>query len=673
MPALIRLELFDDVKANGGSRRALVKNWLACEESVDIDGTDTMTLTLHGENEALVTSDTPVGEMNADMARVLRAVYADGSAVERRIETVNRDVDQGDDRVTVTALGMLHELGLCGKVYRQRPGGKRTYHFQAASQTAEQHLVNYILPAIWEGKAPYWRAAVLDTASEPVTVVYDMDSPLSALRKLVNAHLGYVELMIDYASASKRYQINLVQQQGVDAPIVRVRAGPALMRMGVSRTVRDTVNRVYGFGGTDPEVGRAHMGQNLWQVLGLRFEGTALWIGVRDPAGGPGPIAYDGQFTGDAAGRHRLVSADPLDAQWYIIGSSQARQEFQVQLIQGGQNGSWLQIAAPMDELTYVERSPAPSGRNLKVRVGHIELPEVAGTVNVIANPVGRWNSVPVTALPADWTITGTPAIANEANPIYVRHGSRSIRVSFTDLGQRVTIRGINNGNMPNGRVSYYADAMVLSGQIRVGATVFLTTNKALPDGSLPVNFRVRYPEQFVTMHPGDDIPTTDRSTTLNQWERLGVEAIHNATAYPVQGVDIEIRPLAVPSVVIIDGAQATNTATWRDLVEGGGGNALLQAANARLTEMCDYAEEVSVQTLDLSTVDDVQFPFRDYVLGGGIMVDLPELDVAIRTRIIGWDRDWLDPANLKLKIATSGPDVLRVLASRLPTPEAGG
>ena len=679
MPALKHLILQSDLMDAGGIQRGWVKNWLACAESVHVDGTDTMTLTLHSENEALVTLDTPSGETNADFGRVLRAVHSDGSFVERRIEAMTRDERDGDSRVTIVAHGLLAELGQRGKVYRTRAGGGRTYHFQAASQTAAQHLANYILPALWEAGATYWISGTIESGDEPVTVVYDMDSPLSALRKLANAHVGYLELTVDYSLPLRRYRINLLRQQGGHAPIMRLRGGPALVRMGLNRTLRETVNRIYGFGATDPEAGRATTAQNVWDIRQTRLDAAGTWHALADPAGGPGPIAFDGQYTGHPLGKHRLLSLNPAHAQWYIEESNAARQEVRATLIQSGSfpsTGYW-RIAAPSDDLHYVERRPAPSGRTYPVMAGHVERPEVSGVINYIFNPFGRYDlAAQSNNLPSFWVSFGTPGAVKEINPIYVRTRANSVRVTFNTLGHWVRLPGVGNGLMNNGRISYFADVLVISGQVEVKTIVFLNGPQPLPDGT--TSNTVLYPDKYAAMHGGDLPPSTYRSTTLNQWERLGIEGLHNCNRFPLLEARIQIVPLVVPTTVIIDAGQITNTATWRELVEGGGGTPLIQAANARLLEMADYAEEVNIQTLDLSVVDDQQFPFLDYVLGSGIMVDLPRIDVAVRTRVMGWDRDWLDPANLRLRVGSGGPDLLGVLASRLPSqppppPESGG
>ena len=668
MSLLERLSFATDVEPAQGVIRAHIRDWLACAESVRVDGQNLMTLRLHRENPALRTLETLTGELNAEPDLVLRALYGDGVVQERRIAEVTETDEGGDLYVDVTAHGMLHELSYRGHAFAAQSDGGRTYHFQRSNLTAEAHIRNYILPGIWKAGATYWDIGEIEV-DEPVTVVYDKDSALSALRKVANAHLSYLELEATFDAPALKYRINLRRQIGAGSPPIRIRGGLNLRGLGVTRSNRNVVNRMYGFGGTDPDAGRGTMANNVWQMaVPVRFiSPTERYLRMIDPAGGPGPIAFDGQYTDTGEGRYRLLALAPGAESYYIVESDATTGEFRVDTAIPGflHQAGWFRLAGPTEDLAYVERRPpSVGGRVPIVREGYIERPEVQPIENLLRNPFGRTKTPG--GNPTDWGLSAGGPFTVEQNPVYYRTGDSSIRKTFSVSSGNVTISG-RNQEIRAGRLSYYADILVLEGRVQVSMDVNLVTGLEGPGGKGPSGNPIRYPEDWPLMWPGKEEPVP-ASLGVGQWERVGIEAAHDCLTWPTLFARLRIIPLVIPSVVVIDAGQISNTSTHRELVEGSGGTVLLQAANAELLAMSDLEEEISVQTLDLATVDDSTFPFRNYVQGAGLEVLAPKMGKIIRTRVLGWDRDHKEPEKLVLHVATGRGSLARVLATPSPT-----
>jgi hypothetical protein len=307
--ALERLEFWTDIEAAGGVRLAIVPNLIACTERRTFDGESTLTLTIHRDNPALKTLDleiappsgqVPLDALNGWPPYVLRSIYSDGELQERRIMTANETDDAGETRVTVTAVGMLQDISNAGLCFRTHANGERTYHFQAAGLTITQHVNLYVIPALVEVGQTWWAMGGSEYTSR-IAVVYDKDSPLSACRRIAAAAGGGLEFRVRYNATNKRYTLDFLQQIGADAPTVRLRPKSGLRSLGISRSLEDVVTRVYGFGADDEELGTATMAANAWEMSALRRDAVnfGLWyLTLEDPAGGPGPIAYDGQYVG---------------------------------------------------------------------------------------------------------------------------------------------------------------------------------------------------------------------------------------------------------------------------------------------------------------------------------------------------------------------------------------
>jgi hypothetical protein len=691
--ALDRVEFWSDIEAAGGVRLALIPNIISCTERRDLKGESSMVLTIHRDNPALKTLDLavapPSGQVPPDALNgwppyVLRAIYSDGELQERRIATTNETDEGGETRVSITAFDMLQEISNTGLCFRTHANGERTYNFQASGLTIVQHVNLYVIPALVEAGQSWWAMGGSEYTSQ-ITVVYDKDSPLSACRRIASAAAGGLEFRVRYNATNKRYTLDFLQQIGVQAPTVRLRPKGGLRSLGITRSTEDVVTRVYGFGAGDEELGTATMADNAWAMSALRFDpADALWaLTLEDPAGGPGPIAYDGQFVGQY-----LLELAPLPGQAPhrvpIVKTSAESSEVKANLsgitIRAAiERPLWRFQSQTATDLVYVDaEKPAGATKHpLGIRAGYVDRPEAVGVVNILPNPLQRVSvprPVPSTDVPGMpfWykQNTGITALI-ESNPIYWRNGGRSLRVTLADPLGYIAVQGVTT--VTDARLSYYGDVLTLAGAVRVRLYVHITkpTPFTMPDGTQNTNGFVFYPDDWDHMHPNEPLPPTWRSLAIGQWERLGIANCHDAINYPTDQVEVHFQAVDQPFAVtrfLVDSAQVTGTQTWRELVEGSGSNVLMQEANARLLNYSSLAVSIAVDSLDLGAIGDPSFPAQDYVVGGPVLLLDENLAAQIRTRVLGWDRDWFDPSALRVQVATSKVDLTHLLAYRPPS-----
>jgi hypothetical protein len=668
--SLDRLELWTDVEPAQGRRVALIAEPLALTERVTLEGEDTLSLRLHQDDPALVTLDTPAGQTNAEPQAVIRAILRDGSLFERRILRITEQDEEGQRLVDIEARGILHDLSYTGLVRRVVSSGVVSHDFEAANLTPTRHLELYILPALAEAGQWWWQLGTVE-ADEPVTVRYTHDSPLAALRKVAAAGSRALELAARFDRAAMCYRLDLLQRVGANAAPVRIHSSLNLRTLAVARSAEDLVNRVYAFGAGDETTGDGTLAPNAWLVTARRAEtgtGVRYWFTLTDPAGGSGPVGFDGQYGPRLDGsryRLRATGSSGTSTEWAILDSRAVSQE--ILCLKVGTydpvDGRCYSILTPEAALTYVE--DAASVTAYGARVGSVEMPETPAHWNHLRNPLGRVvDPANPTGLPLYWQARKgyspyipTCTVAAQTDPRYWRSGGRSIFVSFTQDGTHLRMPGYVDslaGGGLTGGLSFYADVWVITGAITV--LLYLTFASG-GDVSIPND----------TMPDWEAAYARCSSTSRNQWERVGWAGAYNLDTVRPLSCALSVWPNSDPCSVYIDGGQVTVSSDQRPLVEGSGSNRLIVAANERLLRYRTPALGVDVDALDLTSVDDKQFPYNNYALGGSVEVTNPALGQTLTTRVTGWSRDWLRPEALRLDISQARGDITRVLASRSP------
>jgi hypothetical protein len=671
MANLERLEFWSDVEPAGGIRVAFVGEWISCTEQVTLDGNDTMILGLHRDNAALVTVSTAAGATNGEPNRVLRAALSDGSIVERRIVSIEEKDDAGQLTVVLEARGLMFDLSNRGLVSRLHSNNTLTHTFRASSLTLQQHLELYVLPALAEAGEGWWAVGTLESTAA-ITVDYDKDSPLSALRKLASNSGTQLELGVRFDRAAKLYRIDLVRRLGASASVVRVNSRLNLLSFGLRRSAEDVANRIYAFGATDEQRGIGTMGDNLWlggTLIQVSTTPVRYALTVTDPAGGPGPIAFAGQYAPNSKDAYQLIGHALGSQQYDIYDSDEETQTFTVGIRQSGTQGGYLKLLRNMAELTYLETPDAIDGP-LGIRVGAVEREEVPGVRNLVDNPIQRVWPTGVN-LPTGWVSGGGTGMTlfHNTSPLFWRTAGQSLLITWAAGSEDIVVARVMTNLLPlAGLMSFFVDVLTISGAVNVEFEAFFATGRPTPDGG-GVWFSALYPLALQFFDPSLAAAPLLGTTQLGVWERIGLDGCHDITRYPAIEVLVRLKSRGlVATSCVVDCAQITNTARNAELVEGSGANILMAAANERLRLYGELATSISLRSLDLTTIDDEQFPFNDYVLGGGILLVNQELGQALQTRVLGWSRDYMRPADIQVQISQAAPDITRIMAQRTPS-----
>ena len=360
-----------------------------------------------------------------------------------------------------------------------------------------------------EAGQPWWQIlADYPTAGQPLDIVYDNDTPLSALRKLADA-AGGLEFSVEGNSES--YTVVLQDQVGCGTQPVVALAKRSLLSFSYAENTTDQANRIYPTGpagagqtwvrdmaGRAEEVEiRASVGDAEWQFTGdmpvrTYVAGTPevpahdrLEIKLTDPAGGLSPVAYDDQFVV----RNAASADDAYQLMWVsverahsIVASSAERgtvtvkvgpgvdipyQVFHRARIMRRIPAGTLKIREPALYLDH----PASIARH-GILVGHLEVPNVPPTNNLIRNPILREWGASVDE-PVGWYTRNTPhaEITDFSRATDVGEwvsGGSSLLVSFTAPTQHIRTGWVILPYGYRGLLSFFVRLKVAEGSVRV-------------------------------------------------------------------------------------------------------------------------------------------------------------------------------------------------------------
>jgi hypothetical protein len=710
--AVDRVELWTDVKSNGGEFIGVVTHYFTLSEQQALSGEHTVTLSVPLGHPIRYLVGTPTDTPNLHVDQVIRVVKTDGTWTEHRISETTRQNQKGERRLTVTARSIFQDLAFRGIVSRVTADGSATTTFEVLSLELAEQIDTFVLPALAYAGAQHFEIGTIEF-SGAVDMVYDRDTPLSALKKLASA-AGDLELQV--VATENAYQINLVKQVGVGLIGATVRAKRDLVDLGFTERSDDQANRIYCFGApyqdTRPSVGSAR-----WDVLGVTANAGGVAglydITLGDPSGGEGPIKYDGQFlpaniTFDDPDTEEPETLPKFHLEWTtgslfvapIVASFKATQKVRIQsstappaqsLLPAGYKHK-VRIAAngsPTENLS-IDRPDMVS--KYGVRVATLDRSDIPGTDNWIPNPLAKvWPAS--SPLPTGWAVgypvatspdSGT-VITRETNPVYAEHGGQAIRVRWPS-GSGFPVRSpiaVVPWNA-RGYVSFFARVTTLKGRWQIKLVLNRRTTYA--DGTATPAFPYAGGEQlwdytipdstgaFASSTLTDVVLPTITNIQLNTPEDIGIQAAWDLTQFPLYGGSVTVLfdwmgTSYGDTEFIVSGVQVTNTSEQMPLFDGNGGIKLHQAANARLALYGAPAPTVSVSTIDFAYVDGLRFPFPQFQLGAPITILDPDTDVSVNTRCVGITRDWTARTMPTVELSNERQDVTRLLAAKSKAP----
>jgi len=267
MASIERVELWSDVEPAGGVRRAVLNHLIALTETVNLAGEHTVTVEIEYDHPAIVTLDTPAGQTNVQGGRVIRLHKSNGKWSEHRIAestTIHR-ADSLTRRLVAQSIWL--DLATKGIIALNLGKQMRTTSFSMLGLTAAGHWNQFIYPALVEGLQTWWRLELEVLASveaQPLDLVYDNDTPLSALRKIADTLGGYE---LGLTADTEYYTVVLQRQIGESAPQVTARAKRNLQSLTHSVSQTNQATRIYPVGSAH-EAGRVTLGEAEWALSG---------------------------------------------------------------------------------------------------------------------------------------------------------------------------------------------------------------------------------------------------------------------------------------------------------------------------------------------------------------------------------------------------------------------
>jgi hypothetical protein len=620
-----RVEVWNRWSAAGGTRQAVIV------DPTDLKAVSNVAVTDHLDLTVPLTSDAaPFVVPGA----VVRVEEADGVFDEWVVLDGPND-DDGAGTRTVQAFPINAAVASCELVRRLDSDGVSALDFESVGLTPTQHITQWVLPALARGGMA-WVVAGVITPTQTMNLTFSWDSPLSVLQRI--AEQTHMEL--DIRRTGGGYAIDLVPQIGSAAPIADLRFDRNLQPGSKrARNMVDSATRVFPKGAREDN-GFATMSRATWKIVST----AGAVVVLADPAGGPGPIQFDGQLSG-LNGTTQAYFREPTGILTAVIGSNAAAQSVTVasavsgsvtagDLIQfrsDGAGSDLLWLDSPTDFALY------------GLKVGTVDASDVPSTNNLLKNAAMRSWPGSTSAPPPNWTKVGAGTVAQQSIAPFTRIGGFSIhRVGVADGDGLISDAVPIFPTAANRYFSGYAGLWVVSGQVRV-ELVFTTPGGPVIEPLLP------------------DVAS---NSVIGQWEDLGASGID---AFAIGATAVALRVVQHGATVAdfyIDYGQATQSSSQMPFAESSGGTQLWQAANAKLATDAAPLVSYDVPIVDLAALDPTTWGADcKVVVGGKVRITDPKLGVGIITRLIELQRDYRVPGDTRIILSNNPKDLTEMLA----------
>ena len=530
------------------------------------------------------------------------------------------------------------DMATCDIVRRIDSDGTNVPDFESVGLTPALHISTWIIPALTRSGLTFVVAGTIVPAGN-VDMTYAWDSPLSALTRLAEV----TSMELDIRRTPSGYAIDLIPAIGSSAPIADVRLGRNLVNLRRTRVASEQVTRVFPRG-MQTDNAYATMSRATWRVSVV----AGSVITLVDPAGGAGPIQFDGQLAGTSGTQTAYLRKidGTLTA---VTASSAAGQTVTVASATGITVGDLIQFRADSSGNDLLSMDSPPDWASYGLRAATFDVPDVPATNNLLKNSTMRAWPGSSSAPPTNWTAVGAPTIAKQTAGPFTLIGGNSIHVTATLDGTGVISDAVPLVGMSalNPYVSGFARVWGVSGQFRV-ELVF-----TIPSGTtvMPV------------------LPDVASNTVNGQFVDLGLSGI-DAVALGATAVQLRIvQHGTVAAEFYVDAGQIALSDAQLPFVEGSGGTRLWQAANDRLRQMGSPLISYEVPIVDLAAMNPTLWAAdTQLAVGGQVRVTDTRLGLTIVTRLMELQRDYKTPGNTKITLSNKPDDVTGTLA-RPPRP----
>jgi hypothetical protein len=612
---LRRLEAWSTWRAAGGTRQVVVN------EAITVRGSSSL-----GDERIVVSlplDSVAVASLGA--GKVLRLEQDDATYDEYKIISRTTDDEQGTFLVTAAPLKQS-DLQSAGFIFRKDSDGVVVYDFEILDLTTTEHITNWIIPALVA--AGYsWITLGTITPTARIQMTYSWDTPLSSLIRLAEATGSELDIR---RNGNIGYFIDIVTKVNSGAQRADLRTDKNLVNVTRVESSVEQATRVAPRGMAQDEL-HATMARAQWAIVSTAGPDVVL----SDPAGGKGPIQFDNQLVGAyfRAAKEETTLRQVLSS----VAATQTVHLASSPILPGVGDLVEFRADSAGADLTYLDNPAAVAAYGIKTAIREVE--DVPVTNNLIKNPVMRvWPGT----LPTNWTAVGAPTIAKQTAAPFTALGGASIKVTAISDGQGVVSDAVPIfPTAANPYVSGYAKVWVASGNVRV--ELLFTT----PSGT--------------KIFPA--LPDVASAPVLGQWVDLG-ESGYDAFAAGATAVVVRVvQHSAANSVFYVDAAQVTVTGTQQPFFEGSGGTRLWQEANEALRVNSLPVASYTVPLADLEAYDPVTWSESALVIGADARVVDTRLGIDIVTRIVGIERDYIDPQASSVTLSNKPQDLTDIIA----------
>lgn len=632
MSRIRRLEVWSDLECAGGTRLSFYQPLpIEAVETRELNGRETLKVTVARDVD---------GWPDVERERVFRTYLEDGSWDEWRIVDVAeaRD-DQGRTLAQIECESPMYDLGL-DVISRTEANGDVQHDFDLYRLTPTEHLQRALTAA-----PGYFQVGSVEF-SERIDVLYRWDTPLSAIRQIIETLTGTAELRVTRVGTTA-YRVNIVDRIGSTQPEARLRYQKGLKAISLKQDGRLAYSRIYPKG-ADLDGWAQDMGPALWEIEQV----TGNRIKLKDA-----PVGFDDQLNG------LFVQAESGGTPVAITDTFLATQEVELATTAGLAAGTRVHMRVNIqgDELTYLDR---PGQR---LRSGPLDRQDIPPVDNVVQNPfLSDWTG----GNPDGWSAVGPVTLTEDTDAAYHLLGRASAKITASDVGE--------------GLQSAWARVYPTKASPFFAAQASLYVVR----GSVRVELQARDASGKVYTIPD---PFTDgvaaRTNRTGVWtERLSI--VDQAFDFEEKAI-IEVRIRVLADAVVsgsgdaewyLDGVQIVQR-PFGDLpyYDGRASNALWHAANEELKKLAAPPTTIEIDVVDLFRLDREQFAFDELVLGGDVKVVDPVLGKVIDTRIVRIERDLIREGVTKVTLSDRPEEIAVTLTEeegrrrRLPARDGAG
>lgn len=639
---IIRIEVWDLLSAEGGSRQAILWDRRLPSGSSAGHVTDAIeTNELRGREtlEIRLPYDIPQKD-RIEGRQVIRVVYEGGDFREWLIQEPARWRDSEDGRYRSfdceAAWYRLREYTM-----RQVQEDGQAVMSYGSFGLLPRDQISFLFDSSLHPFMPTFFSAGVVINNSAVSLDFTNGSPLAILNAMAEILGEELQIVKRDGSGNDDYLIHIIPEIGSTCPTLEIRY----------RKNEQAIRREHDFSELATQV--CMVGQALsGDILDIA---EAEWTVKRVTGSGPyvvelydDPFVFDDQMNPPAPASVIYLENRRTGDLYEVIDTDATGQSVTLNAV-----GS----LAPLDIIRFRATDPVFDGVADLVclsnptgigNYGIVSPPQPQAAIpygnNLVPNAFfNRWN--PALTAPTDWALVGLPTVTRESATIWVQNGSFSARIVAPSIGE-----GLVSFNTPifpvlpvgssPGSVYFSAHANVL---IRSGS---VTLSVILEDAS----------NNVIATH------TTPATTILNQFVEIefsGIDATGAAFAR------IQLISDSTSTEFIIDAVQFTQTPGRLDsFIEGLGSNALWFEMNRVLLERGVPQLRYTIPIADLNRLDPTTYAFDQVNLGAPAHVVDEELDIEENLRIVGITRNLLQDGETTIEVAARNEGLSRFLAT---------